>query len=205
MPFRLLILIVPLLLYGSYCFGNETERLVLENRNLEAERKAARTTNIYLVFNLSEKYIQIKSKGVILKNISIKKINYWGSLPQGELMVLKNKNVFMKPRRDKVTPGKNNDTTSSELDALEIEDMPSRYTLQFDKGVYISIQTDTLFSTIRTLFPSINDLILRPVLTVWYRIWQKPYIVIEITLNEQDVKALYWSSLEGIQGILYPP
>ena len=205
MPVRVLLFIIPLLLCASYCFGNEAERFVLENLNLETERKVARTQNIYLVFNLREKTIHIKAKGVILKEIEILDSSYWGSILPGELLTLHKKRVFMKPRRDKIKPGESKDDHVIELDALEVKDMPSRYKLMFDRGVNISIKPEGLLSTIGTFLPSTKNLIIRPVITVWYRVWQKAYTRVEITLDEQAAKVLYWSFLEGMQAILYPP
>lgn len=205
MPFRTLFFTLSLLLSGSLCFANEADRLVLENRNLEAERKVAQTQNIYFIINLREKTIQIKARGVVLKDIKIKDFNYWGSILPGELLTLHKKSVFIKPRRDKINPGENKDNQTFEYNALEVEDMPSRYQLRFNRGVNISIQPDGFFSSIGTFLPSGKTLILRPIITVWHTIWQKTYTVVEITLDEQDTKVLYWSFLEGMQAILYPP
>ena len=205
MLLRIIVLLITVLIAANAA-GNDRDLLTKEEQLLEAELSLARKTNIYFVFNLGEKKIQIKAKGTLLKELPIKGVESWGSGTPGDALSLEKKSAFIEPDRGKIKPGDNKDTDTFEMDALEVDDMPARYTLVFDQGVRISVKPapDGFFSKIGNILTLFKRALVRPFLTFFYAVRGKPFTAIDIELEKNDAKALYWSLSEGAGTILYP-
>ncbi|OGW45711.1 MAG: hypothetical protein A2Y66_01305 [Nitrospirae bacterium RBG_13_41_22] len=204
MLLRVLILVITVLITVN-ASANEKARLIKETRLLKTELSLAQKPLIYFVFNLKENKVQIRAKGFILKEFLIHNVRYWGSSLPGNVLVLKKKSTFLKPRRDKINPGENKEDDIFEIEALELEDMPVRYTLKMDRGVYLSVMpTKGFFTTPVNVLSSFKKFLVRPFFKVLYSVRKKPFTAIDIVLNKEDAKALYWSLSEGTQTIIYP-
>jgi hypothetical protein len=205
MLLRLIVLFLTIFITAS-AHGNDKERLVRENQVLEAELSLARKPNIYCIFNLKKKNIQIKATGALLKELPIQDVHCWGSSTPKDALFLIKKSTFIKPGREKIKPGENKEKDTFEIDSLEPDDMPARYTLVFDKGMSVSVKPkpEGFFSTIGNFLPSLKESIVRPFLTVFYAVRGKPYTAIDIELKKDDAKALYWSLSEGTGSVFYP-
>jgi len=200
---KFIILFIALLISQStalFCFENKNIKLREENLILEAELALARQPLTYLVFDLSEKAIHLKARGMELKKWDIHKIKYWGNPLSLRTFLLKRKSAWFPPKRNKIKPGKNDEEDSIKLDVFEQKDMPSYYKLVFDGGVRISIRPKThkFFSLFRNFGRSLNWHIFLPLKTVWLSIRKKNFTEIDIVLpSNQDTKALYWTFQEG--------
>ncbi|TFG36757.1 MAG: hypothetical protein E4H45_00380 [Nitrospirales bacterium] len=199
------ILLFIALIADSASAGEDKERYIIENRLLKEELALARKPNIYFVFNLREKMTYINSRSIHLRELRIKDCHYWGSPASVTAYRLRKKNTLIEPSREIIKPGENKD--GFKLDALELADMPSRYTLFFDGGLKISIRPETegVFSGICNFFYSSKRFLARPVITLWNTLWDKPYTAIDIVLDKNDAMALYWSISEGSGAIVYAP
>jgi hypothetical protein len=201
---RLFILILTFSISANgFCFDKDF--LIKENLMLESELKLAKKPNIYYVFNLRDKNIQIKANGVLLKVFEIKKALYWGNTNPANPLVLVKKRSLIKPHRAKVKPESNKDDDTFELNPLELDDMPSRYTLVLTPAVRISVKPAGYFSNVWNVFSLINNSLALPFITFFYSVIGKPYTYVDIVLNKEDAKALYWSLSEGTGIILCPP
>jgi hypothetical protein len=206
MLIKVLILFIALFFTPAYAIGEDLTHLMIENRLLKDELSLAQKTNIYIVFHLKEKTIQIKAKGMTLREFSIQDVHSWGSNLPGNSLILVKKTAVTKPARGIVMPGDNKKSDDFQLDVLELEDMPARYTLILGKRVFVSVKPSKgFFSKIGNVLSSLKNLIMRPAITFWYAVRGKQYTALDIFLEKQDAKALYWSFTEGTRGVVYPP
>ncbi len=129
-----IILLFITLIAGPVSAGDVREKYIRDNRLLEEELALARKPDIYFVFNLKGKMAHIKAKGIQLKELPVNNFNCWGSPVSGNVYRLKKKSTFFKPGREMIKPGASKDKDNFKIEALELADMPSRYTLVFDGG-----------------------------------------------------------------------
>ncbi|MBI5683401.1 MAG: hypothetical protein HZC45_09655 [Deltaproteobacteria bacterium] len=111
-----------------------------ENRLLEVEIGLAQEKKSYLILNPSTKKIYLKNGGFTMREFDIAKIRYWRERGQTiEPIILVKKRALFYPKRKEIKPSKKeggtDTTTHTEIDFLELGDMPYRYTLLFEKGV----------------------------------------------------------------------
>jgi hypothetical protein len=205
MRIKILLLISILTLFPFQTFGESRTTLAKENQLLREEWSLAQKSNLYVVFHLKEKTIQIKAKGVSLQEFPIHHIDLWGNNVPDKALALAKKSALVKPSRKTVRPGDMKESEDFTLDVLELDDMPIRYTLVLDNRVFISIRpSEGVTSKFGNTLLSLEDFLVRPAVTFWYAVRGKQYTALDLGLEKQDAKALYWSFTEGAKCIVYP-
>lgn len=187
-----------------------TEEMDMENRLLEAELRLARKPKIYFIFDLKNRVISLKSKGIMFKELRIEDKKLCGYPVEIEPIILLKKTALFPPKREKIKPKKsekNKQSSKFEIKALELEDMPSNYTLVFEKGVIISVRAESegLAGEVLEILTQIRWYISTPIIGLWNFIRNKPYTAIYITLRKEDARSLYWHLPEGTENIVYNP
>lgn len=189
----------------------------LENEihRLESELRLAKKPHIYFLFDLKNKKISLKSKGMVLKEMNIDSIKFWGHPVDSKPCTLLEKSSLFKPKRVTIDPSKNKEketnTTdgggSFEIEALELKDMPTSYSLVFQDGISVSIRPKAtgFFSSLYSAVHYCNWYISRPLHTVWNAIKNKPFTAIYLTVDKKDAQAVYWSLTEHSESIIYNP
>jgi hypothetical protein len=190
--------------------SQEAERLFLQS-----ELALAQKTQIYFILQLKEKKIYFKARGIVLRDLDIKKMEFWGHPESVKLYTLTGKASFSEPHREEITPEniKKDEktapaaTTAVDIKALELEDMPASFRLKFDEGLVIFVKPEKkgMFPGAYSIVNSFNWYISQPILTVWYAIKSRPYKALNLELNEKDARALYWSIHEGAGVLIYNP
>ncbi len=198
--------------------SSEEERLLLQS-----ELTLAQKTHVYFIIDLKAKKIYFKARSIVLRNLEIKKMRFWGHPEKVKLYTMTGKTASSEPRREAVvientkedekapapTPPSGSPTapTSIDIKALELEDMPSSFRLILNGGLVISVKPDNqgTLSGLYSIARSLNWYISQPILTVWYAIKGSPYGALNLVLNEKDAKALYWSIYEGNGVLIYNP
>jgi hypothetical protein len=191
--------------------GNRTDLL-------SSELTLARKPIIYFIFDLENKEVLLKSRGTALKKMKIDDIKFWGSsvdtIPQ---TMIRKSALFKEPKRVNIDPNKAKEEEETktasqtpgtfEIDALELNDMPTTYDLEFSEGVFISVRPKAsgFVSGLYALANYAAWYVTRPALTVWYSIQSRPYTSIYITLGEEDARSVYWSLEENSVNIIYKP
>ncbi len=202
-----LILLFISLIAGPASAGDDKEIYIRENRLLEEELTLARKPDIYFVFNLKEKMAYIKARGIHLRELQINDFHCWGSPVSGNVYRLRKKSTFFKPGREMIKPGESKEKDNFKIEALELADVPSRYTLVLDGGLTIFIRplTEGIVSGIGNLFYTSMRFLIRPISMLWNMLRGTPYTAIDIVLDKNDARAVYWSLSEGSGAIIYPP
>lgn len=226
-PWRTVLLIhIFFILFISAGASSETLKSPEEERLfLQSELSLAQKKDIYFVLHLKDNKIYFKARGIVLRDIEIKKRRFWGRHEKVKLSALTGKAAGSEPRREAVvienteeaekapapaptTPASSPTTPASvDIKALELEDMPSSFRLMLDDGLVISVKPDKqgMLSGLYSIAYSLNWYISQPIFTVWYAIKSRPYGALNLVLDEKDAKALYWSIYEGNGVLIYNP
>ena len=187
---------------------------ILEDKTLllESELELAKKPQIYFIFNLKNGEIFLKSRGVMLKKMKIEDTKFWGRHLDTKPRTLLKKSTLFEPKREKIEPQKSReeettDTSSFEVKALELKDMPTSYRLVFHESIFISIRPKAtgIISKLYNTGRYISWYLSRPLLTVWNSIRNKPFTAIYLTVNEEDAQSIYWSLTENSKSIIYHP
>jgi hypothetical protein len=180
---------------------------IRENRLLEEELKISRKPDIYFVFNLKEKTVYIKARGISLKEMQIKDLNYWGTPVPVRAYQVKKKSAFNEPERELIKPGESKVNEKYQVDAYELTDMPSSYTIHLEGGIeiYIKPLTKGFASAVSNASYASVRFITRPMLILWNLFKGKAYTSIGIVLDDIDARAIYWSLTEKTAAIIDTP
>jgi len=179
-----LILIILIIAIHSSAFAG----LLEENRFLEAELSLAKKPNIYFVFNLENKMVEIKVRGTTLREFPIKGVRLWGSPPVVSYSKLIKKTALLKPKRKEIKPKKENDSDEEDtfqIEALELKDMPSRYKLLFGNGMrlLVSPKPEGFFGWIAHALRAILWYVVRPIESAWGVLLKRPFYAIRIEVS----------------------
>jgi len=198
---------------GGDSLGQKITALKDENGLLEAELGLASRGTSYIILDLRTESdsvpvrVTLKNRGIVLREFDLEKIRYRRTKPWViEPLPLIKKRVFFRPKRKEIRPPKPEEgaDTISELDFLELKDMPSNYTLSFGRGLFISItgQPKGLISRFIHLIRSILIHIRYSLTIVWNHLWKNEFAIIEIIMGKEDAQALYWSLEEGMSMVI---
>lgn len=199
-PFLFLFFLCDNVLSGNYK-THDIQRLEKENRLLEEELKVVAKPIPYLVLDINKKNIYLKIKGTVLKEFNIIGIEVFGNRHLNIAYKLIERKAMYSPKRTEIKPpqykaGDGTSSTSQEPDTFDIEDMPSNYTLIFNKGLSLSVSPqykDGFFlSFLNRLSISIKH-IWNSSIVVWNYLKKTPFIRIHAVMNIDDARALYWS------------
>ncbi len=189
--------------------ANEILDLSIENELLESELALARKAKVYFIFNLKDKKVYVRARGATLKELPIIKVRAWNLRVPSQPQALLKRSTLFKPKREDIKPQEKETGSSGkfEIDALELDDMPSRFNLILDDYVTITVRPTPrgVLSYLENIGDSLFWYISRPLLTVWGFLGKKPYSSLYISMEKTDAQSLYWSFYEGSQCIIYNP
>jgi len=177
-----------------------------ERHLLESELKLAKKPGLYFILNLKDKRICLKARGNLLREWEINQARYWGNPVDVKPISLTEKMTLLSPKRERIAPGENDKNKKYELKALELDDMPSSYTLSLAEGIFLSVRPEAKGWT--SIFPLTLSALKRhtlfPLKTVWFSVKKKPFTSIEIVLNDKkESQALYWAFSGGTECIIF--
>lgn len=205
---RILILLALLLLSSPTVATTSYHRLVHENRLLKSEYQLAKSSTFYLFFNLVDHRVQLKSRGFLLKDLPIKNYKIMGAPIPPKALPIKKKASLFKPKQVRIKPQKNIEENDSEIPALEVNDMPSRYRLDLNGGVHLYIRPiyNNRLLNLLNLFSSLKTYgITLPMGTLWGALKNRTYTEVNLYLAPEDSKTLFWIVREGIPCLIFSP
>jgi hypothetical protein len=198
---------------GGDSIGQKIRDLKDENSLLETELRLASKGTSYIILDLRTESdsapvrINLKNKGIVLREFDVDRIRY--RRMKGlfiEPIPLIKKMAFFPPKRKEIRPHKPEDgaDTISQVDFLELKDIPSNYTLSFGKGLLVSItgQPKGLISRFIHLVSSILIHIRYSLTIVWNHLWKNEFAIIEIIMGKEDAQTLYWSLEESMSIVI---
>lgn len=185
-------------------------QLRLEIELLRLEVSLASSPQLYFLLNLPAKKLQLKARGMVLKEWEITKVRRWGGHPPLQALTLGKKSALFAPKRKAIVPGEAQGTGSGELETLELKDMPTIFTLNLVEGIKIYVRPASrgFLSRLANVGLNFRWYGWLPVANLWRQIRKKPLTILEITVgNPNEAKSIYWALMDGMRGLVFslPP
>lgn len=208
--------LVPLLLAAS---ASGALPIDARNRAIEVELEMARKKEIYLVFDLDARKVEVRSRGLVLKTFAIHDVRLWGARPAIEPLTLKARKAMAAPQRERIAPESKSDKDveirqapppgqdTFDIKALELVDMPEAYALILDKDISIRVRPygTGLISGVRGLGRSLWAFVRDSLASALLAMRGRHYGTVEIALTPEDARALYWAFLDGARCLVLAP
>lgn len=175
-----------------------------ENRRLAAEAVLAATPKPYFELDLEQRRISLKTRGMVLFEVSILEQGLWGRrLAVGPTSVVR-RDALARPA---VRTGEEKTPETLDDQLLELADMPTTYRL----GLASEVEVDIL-SLATGRWPLVRQRVgvwrwqlTRPLVTLRQRRERHETTTMYLILKPEDAQRLYWTLFEGLDGILIPP
>jgi hypothetical protein len=186
--------------------ASQLEFLLVRNQVLKQELLLASKPQLYFLLNLTEKRLQLKARGMVLKEWALTRVRRWGPHPRLEPLTLGKKSALFAPKRKAIKPGENQSKDTFELEALELKDMPTIFTLNLEEGIkiYVRPKPQGFLARLAHIGLHFRWYGWFPLRNMYRRIARKPFISLEITVSSPvEAKAIYWAMLDGLKGLIY--
>jgi hypothetical protein len=205
MPAKFIRLVAAVFIAAN-ALGSQTASLARETEFLEAEITLARKQQIYFVFQLKDKKIQLKARGIALREWDIEKMRFFGDGVRLKPVALNKKITLFPPKRESIKPGNKDEKDEFKIESLELKDMPSRYTLFLDAGIsiYVRPKPGSIFSKLGSAWRSLKWHTIPPLKMVLLSARNRPFTAVDVVLkSRQETQALFWAFSEGFECIVY--
>ncbi|HSB73637.1 MAG TPA: hypothetical protein VLT62_30285 [Candidatus Methylomirabilis sp.] len=219
---RKALVVVPLLWQGSGAVvssaGENVAGWVRDARALEAELHLASKEGIYLILDGRDATVRVKAAGLTLKTLPITRWTFWGSPVAPAPRMLLRRSALIEPMRPRITPeaadqpiddagGLVSPRAGTDLEVLELKDMPARFRLALDQGVRITVRPEPegFFSRWWERAHYAGWYLTRPLPTVWNSMLGRPYSALYLRIAAQDARALYWACRDGTEFLVISP
>ena len=192
------------------------DNLTVENTLLRAEYELARKGQIYLYLNLDKKQFEIRSSGITISTIPIAEIRPWGPIPEAGMHLIADKDRVPEREKIKIPPPGGEEIAAKpvvppppvdpaappvvkkfDVQATEVTDMPSNYSLWLEGGGVLVIKS----------FPEATDWKGRMAQRVEKPLWKithalqanlshykkKTFTELMLILSPHDAQRLYWA------------
>ncbi|MEW5755755.1 MAG: hypothetical protein AB1810_05575 [Pseudomonadota bacterium] len=182
-----------------------SEKARVDAALLQAEFDLAKSGATYSIIDLAQNKIIIKAAGVVLRQLPIVEVDIWGRRPAPRSYRVSEKVAAKEPERIQIEPGK--EESVHDIDALERNDMPVRYTIVFDDGIKVGF-SGAAGTHDRTMAEVAHDtwaLLVRPLVFLWKHWQDEKHSVIDIKLDPVDSQSFYWSVPENSATIFIFP
>lgn len=211
----LLLLIISILGGGTVPAHALDRTLTSENSLLRAEYDLAQKGQVYLYLNLERKEFEIRSSGMAIATISIKEIRPWGPNPEAGLHLLADKDRV--PEREKIkipppggeevapkpTPPQPVDPAAPpvvkkfDVQATEVTDMPTNYSLWLEGGGVLTIRS---FPEASSWNEKLTQRFEKPLWKISHAFQsvshhrkQETFTELMLILSPHDAQRLYWA------------
>lgn len=221
---RNLILALLALLLALPAAADELADLQLANQRLRTEFELARKKQIYFIFDFEQNQVLFRASGLTVARLPISEVRFWGPPPAEKTRTLALKEAKQAPEREKIkvekevvetkapTPPPPPATATSaaeekpkqfELQALELDDMPTEYRLVFDDGMQVVVRSaqEGLQGTLERLWWNVS----RALISDWLFTKGKTYTEVRLIMAEREARLLYWTFNQDAPCLLRRP
>jgi hypothetical protein len=215
-----------LLLWVPVASADELAELAQTNRLLQAEFELAKSQKLYFIFDLQAAKILFRASGITLAEAPILALRSWGRPADGLTYTLAKRTARKEPSREQIVipdgkeeekpvtpppPRKSGEAPKApELQALEINDMPTEYVLQLDDGTLLTVRAPLADQVdfkekLRYVADKYSWFITRPLLSIWHHRQGTTYNEMLLILPAREARMLYWSFQEGARCLVHWP
>jgi hypothetical protein len=181
---------------------------LIQNRLAREELELAKAPSLYFILYIKSKIIALKSRGMTLREWKVDRFHAWGDPPPPGTLVLQKKSALFPPKRTKIKPaGDAEEAAVFELDALELKDMPTRFTLFLSGGmrIYVRAKARGFFPRLGILGHFFSWYVWAPLTNLSFEIREKPFSALDVLLDsKEEAQALYWAFPDRLKGLVYP-
>lgn len=177
---------------------------------LNLEYQLARKPSFYFVLDLGSRALELRVRGMTLREWPIGKIRFWGEPAlRGETgtLELERKSALRVPERNVIKPGQAETVTSKpgefELKALELKDMPDSFDLYFKSGLHVRIKTLGRGGLPARLASAFKWYVALPLRNLFSSGKGKGPAELEISVpDRKSAQSIYWIFFEKIEGYI---
>jgi hypothetical protein len=214
------------LVWAGPAAGADKADLAKKQNSLNAEYSLAKDSTFYFVLDILGRKLELRVRGMVLRTWPFQSVRFWGRPELSGNIELVRKTTLKAPERIVIKPGgeaekveaapaaaaKPTGTSAApsnpaefDLEALELKDMPNKFSLDFDNGLHVQIRTKTgasggLLGSMREGWGWYVDLPLR---NLFGPHTGEGLSELELTFdNDKDAQAIYWHFFDGIKGII---
>ncbi len=214
---------------GFLCAGAavvpDKAALARKQNSLNSEYTLAKESNFYFVLDAPGRKLELRVRGMVLRSWPLQAMRFWGRPEFAGTVELVRKSTLKAPERIVIKPGDEEkaqpaqvpaakpeaasaaplSSVEFDLEALELKDMPKRFSLDFDNGLHVTVKTKNAGS--RGLVGSMWDAwrwyVDLPLRNLFGSREGKGLSELELTFdNDKDAQSIYWHFFDGIKGIV---
>ena len=214
------------LVFAGPAMGADKADLAKKQNSLNSEYSLAKDSNFYFVLDVLGRKIELRARGMVLRSWPFQSMRFWGRPEFAGNVELVRKTSLKAPKRIVIKPGGEAEKVEAapapaanqpgtgatpanpvefDLEALELKDMPKKFSLDFDNGLQIQVKAKAaasggLWGSMREIWRWYVDLPLR---NLFGPRMGTGFSELELTFdNDKDAQSIYWHFFEGIKGII---
>lgn len=200
--------------------------LAKKQSSLSSEYSLAKDSNFYFVFDVPGRRLELRVRGMVLRTWPLQAMRFWGRPDLEGSVALVRKTTLKAPQRIVIKPGEEQEDAPApaapaakpaapaaaaataadfDLEALELRDMPKRFSFDFDSGLHVTIKAKNAGERgfIGTLTDAWRWYVDLPLRNLFGSREGKAISELELTFDEEkDAQAIYWHFFDGIKGII---
>jgi hypothetical protein len=206
--------------------GPDRAALAKKQNSLSSEYSLAKDSNFYFVFDVPGRKLELRVRGMVLRTWPLQAMRFWGRPDLAGSVALVRKTTLKAPERIVIKPGEEEVAVPApaapatkpaasaaapataadfDLEALELRDMPKRFSFDFDNGLHITIKAKNADERgfARTLTDAWRWYVDLPLRNLFGSREGKAISELELTFDEEkDAQSIYWHFFDGIKGII---
>jgi len=223
---RIAVIILAGLVWAVPAVSQDKAGLLEKQNSLKSEYSLAKESAFYFVLDILGRKLELRVRGMVLRSWEFQSMRFWGRPEFSGNVELVRKTALKAPKRIVIKPGGEDEKIEAapapeanpsgtgatpgapqefDLEALELKDMPKKFSLDFDNGLHIMVKVKTaasggLLGSMREVWRWYVDLPLR---NLFGPHTGAGLSELELTFdNDKDGQSIYWHLFEGIKGII---
>lgn len=183
---------------------------------LNSEYALAKDSNFYFVLDVLGRKLELRVRGMVLRSWPLQSVRFWGQPEFSGNVELVRKSTLKAPQRIVITPGSEEAASAPasaapanpaefDLEALELKDMPKRFSLDFDNGLHVTVRSKNAGSggLPGSLTEAWRWYVSLPLANLFARAKGNDLSELELIFDgDKDAQAIYWHFFDGIKGIV---
>ncbi len=211
---------------GAWAGAADKAALAMKQAALTAEYGLAKESKFYFVFDVRGRKVELRVRGMVLETWPIEAMRFWGQPDFSGTVEMVKKTTLKTPERIIIKPGETeapvvkpapapaakpgaagaaSTSADYDLEALEIRDMPKRFSLDLDNGLHITVRAKTGSSLgfAARMNEAWHWYVRLPLMNLFGAPKDKPLSELELVIaDEKAAQSIYWHLFDGIKGII---
>jgi hypothetical protein len=211
---------------GGWALAADKAALAKKQAAMTAEYGLAKESKFYFVFDVRGRKVELRVRGMVLESWPIEAMRFWGQPDFSGTVEMVKKTTLKTPERIVIKPGETEapvvkpapapaakpgaavaaaTSADYDLEALEIRDMPKRFSLDLDNGLHITVRAKTGSSLgfAARMKEAWRWYVRLPLMNLFGPPKDKRLSELELVItDEKAAQSIYWHLFDGIKGII---